>query len=110
MKYLFLLVLVTSALFLAACSNNPVYLGFFYKNAVYETGKYNEETRLQNAPRFNTLQACHAWGKNLLASKPKDGYECSTGCRIETDWGLICKDTTKMITNNPTGASYDKLF
>ena len=110
MKKLIIPVVMLSAFLLSACSSNPTYLGFYYKNAVYETGNFNEASRLQNAPRFNSLQACHSWGKNLLTSNPNDGYECSVGCRIEDDWGLVCKDTTKMITNNPSGGSYDKIF
>ena len=98
-----------SAIILSACSSNPTYLGFYYKNAVYKTGSFNEQTALANAPQFNTLQACHSWGRNLLTSNPNDGYECSTGCRYDDGFGaMICRDTTKMITNNPAGASYDK--
>ena len=62
---------------------------------------------LDEAPRFDSLQSCLAWGNNLLSKNPRDGFECGTGCRFEKYQAIVCKDTTKMITKIIGGESYN---
>lgn len=108
MKNLIFVLAIT--IFLTACTPNNTYVGFHYKNAVFDANIYSQQIRLDNAPKFSSLQACITWGKNLLTSNPRDGYECSKDCRIDGEWGIVCKDTTKMITTGSNTATYENLF
>jgi len=85
------------------------WLGFYYKDAVYPSNQLSLQKMLDEAPSFSSIQACVNWGKELLAKNPAAGFECSYGCRYEegvysegvgttVGEGIVCKDTTKMIT------------
>ncbi|MFQ5451963.1 MAG: hypothetical protein ACE5DQ_00170 [Candidatus Paceibacterota bacterium] len=73
------------------------WIGFHYPNRKISTDKISEARALEQSPRFNTLQDCMKWVKDMISAGSNAGFECSYGCRID-EWGLICKDTTKMIT------------
>lgn len=107
MKLLFLV--FVSSIFLAGCSfvdKNITWIGFYYPNQEYSTNLIDQRRALDQSPKFNTIQDCMKWGKDYLKSNSKDGFECSYGCRIENESYLICKDTTKMITNIANEGTY----
>jgi len=92
-------VIATIALYFILRSDGKItWQGFYYPKGEISTNSIDEQQRLDQAPKFTTIQDCMHWGKEYLKSNSNDGFECSYGCRMKKDWGLICKDTTKMMT------------
>lgn len=89
-------------------SNNNTWLGFYYPNAVYKTDALSQQSMLSNAPKFSSIQDCMNWGNRLLSASPESGFECSRSCRYDKEWSsIVCKETTKMITEIEKGGSWD---
>lgn len=90
-------------------NNKPevAWKGFYYKNAEMSLNLISQTKMFEQAPVFSTLQDCMKWGRDYLRANSSDGFECSYGCKVD-DLGLICKDTTKMITNIKNDGSYAK--
>ncbi|PIZ62209.1 hypothetical protein COY16_04995 [Candidatus Roizmanbacteria bacterium CG_4_10_14_0_2_um_filter_39_13] len=78
--------------------NNIEWKGFYYENAELSMNFMEEQQRFDSAPTFSSLQNCMHWGKEYLQNNPQDGFECAYGCRMGENMGLVCKDSTKMIT------------
>lgn len=96
----------TVSYFISRSDGKITWQGFYYPKGEISTNSIDEQQRLDQAPKFTTVQDCMHWGKEYLKNNINDGFECSYDCRIEENWGLICKDTTKMITTIKNEGSY----
>lgn len=77
---------------------NSSWKGFYYKSAEYPSNAVQERLMLDEASTFSFLQDCMKWGSDILKNNPRDGFECSYGCRFGEDLNsVVCEDTTKMI-------------
>lgn len=85
------------------------WLGFYYEDGIYQSDAFSQRIKLEEAPRFSSIQTCINWGNALLSKNPRSGFECSYGCRYEKEWqSTVCKDTTKMITTIKKEGVWDR--
>jgi hypothetical protein len=98
-----LLLMTAIVAIVAACrAQNEQWVGLHYENLRAMSGVSITRARLEDAPRFATLQACTAWGNGLIANKQDAGYQCALGCKPAESTAMavddtICRDSTVII-------------
>lgn len=75
--------------------------GIYYPGATFPADATSQKALITNAKKFSTLTECIRWGRTELLKNPRDAFECAYNCRFDDKAkSIICKDTTKAITQN----------